>query len=104
MNNANIHSALHLLKKQVRNLDLPWLENMVNESPKKREPFKILISCILSLRTQDRTTGSASERLFKLAPDAKTMSKLSVKTIGKTIILLVFIRPRRKESGNFQRF
>jgi endonuclease-3 len=51
-----------------------------------------LISCILSLRTQDKTTGIASERLFKLAPDVKTMSKLPVKTIEKTIYPVGFYK------------
>jgi len=32
-----------------------------------RDPFQVLIACILSLRTQDATTGPAAERLFALA-------------------------------------
>src|SRR4029453_10221945 len=32
-----------------------------------RDPFRILISCLLSLRTKDETTGPASARLFALA-------------------------------------
>src|SRR3954463_5794665 len=35
-------------------------------SQREGDPFKVLVSCILSLRTHDRTTGPASERLFKL--------------------------------------
>ncbi|HET7319502.1 MAG TPA: hypothetical protein VFK23_10230, partial [Nitrospirota bacterium] len=49
------------LKKQVKGVKMPWLENL---AVRDRDPFKVLISCILSLRTQDRTTGPASERLF----------------------------------------
>ena len=94
MNNEDIHKVLHLLKKQVKNLDLPWLESMVNKSPMNRDPFKVLISCLLSLRTQDRTTGRASERLFKLAPDVKTMSLLSVKKIEKTIYPVGFYKTK----------
>jgi endonuclease-3 len=92
MNNADIHKAMQILKNQVRKLDLPWLENMVGKSPVKRDPFKILVSCILSLRTQDRTTGSASERLFKLAPDVKAMSGLSIEKIEKTIYPVGFYK------------
>ncbi|RJQ14461.1 MAG: endonuclease III [Nitrospiraceae bacterium] len=65
---------------------------MVQQSFRDRDPFKVLISCILSLRTQDRTTGAASERLFNLAPDVKTMSRLSVKTIEKTIYPVGFYK------------
>lgn len=92
MNNRVIHKAWPVLKKQVSGLKLPWLENMVNRSPEKRDPFRVLISCILSLRTQDRTTGEASERLFSLAPDLRSMSGLSVKKIEKAIYPVGFYR------------
>lgn len=52
----------------------------------------MLISCILSLRTQDRTTGEASERLFALAPDLKAMSGLPVRKIEKAIYPVGFYR------------
>ena len=31
------------------------------------DPFRVLIACLLSLRTKDETTGPASARLFALA-------------------------------------
>src|SRR4030067_2775447 len=106
MNNSTLHKLWPLLKEQVRSLELPWLENMANKSF-RRDPFKVFISCLLSLRTQDKTTGIASEKLFSLAPDVKTMSKLPVKTIEKTIYPVGFYktkaernkRPRRKRTG-----
>jgi len=91
MNTQTIHKLWPLLKRQVKGLDVPWLENMANQSM-QRDPFKVLISCILSLRTQDKTTGIASEKLFSLAPDVKTMSKLPVKTIEKTIYPVGFYK------------
>lgn len=54
-------AAWPLLKKQVKGLELPWLEDFASIH---QDPFKILISCILSLRTQDRTTGKASAGTF----------------------------------------
>src|SRR5947208_1858745 len=39
-------------------------------------PFRVLISCILSLRTQDSTTAQASHRLFALADTPQKMVKL----------------------------
>ena len=91
MNTQTINKLWPLLKKQVKGLDVPWLENMANQSM-QRDPFKVLISCILSLRTQDKTTGIASEKLFSLAPDVKTMSKLPVKTIEKMIYPVGFYK------------
>lgn len=85
--------AWPILKKQVKSLDVPWLENLASFD---RDPFKILISCILSLRTQDRTTGKASERLFELASSSEAMSKLSVKTIEKAIYPVGFYRVKAR--------
>ncbi|MBI5408445.1 MAG: endonuclease III [Nitrospirae bacterium] len=93
MDNRTIHKAWPLLKKQVEGLDVPWLENMAKQSI-QRDPFKVLISFILSLRTQDRTTGIASEKLFKLAPDVKALSRLPVKTIEKTIYPVGFYKTK----------
>jgi len=92
MNARDIHKLIPILKKQVRRLDVPWLESMVNQDQKNRDPFKVLISCILSLRTQDKTTGEASERLFTLAPDVKSLSMLPVKKIEKLIYPVGFYK------------
>ncbi len=92
MNNRNIDKAMTILKKQVKKLDVPWLEYMVHRSGQARDPFKVLISCILSLRTQDRTTGEASERLYRIAPDAKKLALLPVKKIEKVIYPVGFYK------------
>lgn len=103
MNNYDVHKVWPLLKKQVKNLNVPWLEKMVGTSFENRDPFRILISCILSLRTQDRTTGSASERLFNLAADARTISKLHLKTIEKTIYPVGFYKIKAKRIKEISR-
>jgi len=91
MTNKTLYKVWPLLKAQVEGLEVPWLENMVNTSA-PRDPFKVLISCILSLRTQDRTTGQAAERLFALAPDVQTMAALPVKSIQKAIYPVGFYK------------
>lgn len=89
-----------MLKKQVSRLNTPWLENMANID---REPFKVLISCILSLRTQDKTTGKASERLFKLASTPEAMSRLRAKTIEKAIFPVGFYRVKAERIREMSR-
>ena len=78
-----------ILKRQVRSLQLPWLDQMVSS---ERDPFQVLISCLLSLRTQDRVTGEASQRLFRLAETPETMARLSVERIEKAIYPVGFYR------------
>lgn len=89
MRKFDIHKVWPLLKGQVKGLHIPWLENMASM---ERDPFKILISCILSLRTQDRTTGRASERLFKLASTPKEMVRLPLRQIERAIYPVGFYR------------
>jgi len=92
--------AWPVLKRQVKSLNVPWLENFASFD---RDPFKILISCILSLRTQDRTTGRASERLFDLASDPESMSRLSAKTIEKAIYPVGFYRVKAERIQRISR-
>ena len=63
----------------------------------KGDPFKVLISCILSLRTHDRTTEPASERLFALASDAVNMAELSPEQVEQAIYPVGFYRTKAQQ-------
>jgi len=62
-----------------------------------QSPFRVLVSCILSLRTQDATTAKASRRLFALADSPQTMLKLTAKKIEKLIYPVGFYRTKAKD-------
>lgn len=55
-------------------------------------PFRILIGCILSLRTKDETTYPATERLFARAKDPEAMLRLRESTIARRIYPVGFYR------------
>ncbi len=55
-------------------------------------PFRILIGCILSLRTKDETTYPATERLFAAARDPRGMLRLRESTIARLIYPVGFYR------------
>ena len=59
-----------------------------------RDPFRVLIACILSLRTQDTTTGPASDRLFAVAATPETMLKLPAPRIARLIYPVGFYRTK----------
>ncbi|MGE5850327.1 MAG: endonuclease III domain-containing protein [Candidatus Methylomirabilota bacterium] len=61
-----------------------------------RDPFQILISCLISLRTKDEVTGEASARLFRLARTPRTMLRLPVARIARTIYPAGFYRTKAK--------
>ena len=57
----------------------------LNRMRRKPDAFKILISCLLSLRTQDKNTEKASARLFAVADTPKNIVKLPIKKLEKLI-------------------
>jgi len=68
-----------------------------------REPYKVLVSCILSLRTKDEVSYPASERLFRLADTPKKMIGLDVKKIEKAIYPVSFYRTKARRIKEISR-
>jgi len=66
-----IHQAVRILRREVPKWDTPVVTLMAETY---ESPFRVLISCILSLRTQDATTAKASHRLFAVAIRPKRWS------------------------------
>jgi len=102
MNDHDIHPVMDILVRQ-RRVRLPlkktvtsWKEPVVGEVSKKRDPYKILVATILSLRTKDNTTRDASNRLFALAEKPEEMLKLGEDTIAKTIYPVGFYKNKAK--------
>jgi len=91
MTEVQIHEAVALLAEAVIGWKTPAVTIV---SQREGNPFKGLISCFLSLRTQDRTTGAASERLFALADTPEKMMVLPCDTIEKTIYPVGFYRTK----------
>jgi len=60
------------------------------------DPYKTLISTLMSARTKDEVTLEASNRLFKVAPNLKELNKLEVKTIEKLIYPVGFYKTKAK--------
>ena len=63
---------------------------------RRRDPFRVLIACLLSLRTRDETTGPASERLFALADTPAAMLGLSASRIERAIFPVGFYRTKAR--------
>ncbi|HET9491568.1 MAG TPA: endonuclease III [Methylomirabilota bacterium] len=61
-----------------------------------RDPFRVLIACILSLRTQDTTTGPAAARLFALADRPPAMLRLTPRQIERAIYPVGFYRTKAR--------
>jgi endonuclease-3 len=90
MRSDEIHEIVRILRKEIRQWPVPALGHYL------ATPYTVLISCILSLRTLDKTTNAASERLFRIASTPKKMLATAADVIEKTIYPVSFYRVKTK--------
>ncbi len=93
MKATDIHAIVRTLKREVRRWDPTAVGQVAEDS---QDPFRILISCLLSLRTKDEVTGQASARLFARAHTPAGILKLREKTIARLIFPVGFYRTKAK--------
>jgi len=93
MKDDEIHKIINILREETRKWDVP-IVTLTAET--YHDPFRVLISTILSLRTQDTTTAKVSKRLFELADNPQDMLKLSVKVIEKVIYPIGFYKTKAR--------
>lgn len=89
MKAGDIDQVMSLLALEVQKWRSPAVTIVAQ---REGNPFKVLVSCILSLRTQDRTTGPASERLFALADTPGKMLHLTREEVERAIYPVGFYR------------
>lgn len=77
---------------QIEEANAQWKETTLAVVAKKRSPFQVLVSCIISLRTKDEVTGDASRRLYALADNPADMLGLLPKELEKAIFPAGFYR------------
>ena len=93
MNDRDIVKIIRILKAQLKKWQLPITTALAE---RKSDPFKILISTVLSSRTKDEVTAAATERLFALASRPEKMLKLSEETIARAIYPVGFYRSKSR--------
>ena len=90
---GGVSRALSILRREAPAWNAPIVGFIAMQS---RDPFKTLISCILSLRTKDQTTLVASERLFTRADTPTKMLALSARTLERLIYPVGFYRTKAR--------
>lgn len=96
---GSISEIIRCLSKAAVEWETPWVEEDAKRNTVPN-PFRVLIACLLSLRTQDRTTAAASNRLFSLAETPEELSSLAVETIEKSIYPVGFYRNKARTLKN----
>lgn len=93
METNTIIKVIKILKKEYKN----WREPIVTEiAERDRDPYKVLIGCILSLRTKDEVTAEASKRLFEKASTPEEMINFSADKIAELIYPVGFYNTKSK--------
>lgn len=93
MKDRDIEKIIEILRESVKE----WKQPVVTQiAERDRDPFRILISTILSLRTKDEVTKIASERLFSLARTPEEMLRLEEEEIERAIYPVGFYRNKAK--------
>src|SRR6187551_802090 len=82
--------VMRTLAREIDGLELPAVEKI--SASQREDPFQILISTLLSARTQDATTLAASTRLFAKASTPESVARLRVTQIEKLIYPVSFYR------------
>ena len=89
---VNIAKIVEILKK----IGTPQSE-FVKYTEMNPDPFIVLISCILSLRTKDETTYPATLRMLKLAKTPDDFLKVSQENLEKAIYPVGFYKNKAKQ-------
>ena len=93
LSNKDIAVVIRRLKTAVRRLPDP---SVTLVGKKWKDPFFVLISCLLSLRTKDETTLPACERLFARARNIQGILDIPVKELAKLIYPVGFYRTKAR--------
>jgi len=64
---------------------------------RRRDPFRLLVACVISLRTKDEVTAQASARLFAVAASPETLARLPERRIAKLIFPAGFYNTKAKQ-------
>lgn len=92
----DIDSIVKALKKDNSTNSVIRTE-FVNFMENVKDPYLVLICCILSLRTNDKTTYPASMRMLALGKTPKEISGLNIKTLEDAIYPVGFYKNKAEQ-------
>lgn len=91
MQPSDIHAVITILHAEYKNWQTPAVSIIAQCNG---SPYKVLVSCIISLRTRDEVTAQASARLFALAQTPGEMAGMPVDEISRAIYPAGFYRTK----------
>ncbi|NUO82212.1 endonuclease III [candidate division KSB1 bacterium] len=86
-------STIQKIRRAIAKFKTPAVTEVAQRD---RDPFRVLVSCLISLRTKDEVTEAASRRLFERAASPSAVRKLSTREIEKLIFPAGFYRTKAR--------
>ena len=84
------------MRALVRHLQAAGLPSVTAIARERRDPFHVLVSTVISLRTKDQVTAAASRRLLARAPEAAALARLPERSIERLIYPAGFYRTKAR--------
>lgn len=93
MKQVNIDAIYEILNNEFDNHQVPVVDLIQMQT---KDPFKVLITTILSARTKDNTTTEAASRLFSVVHSLEDLKKIGVKKLERLIFPVGFYNNKAK--------
>lgn len=90
----DIHRVMTILREEYPSWRTPAVTIVARDG---LSPYKVLVSCIISLRTKDEVTSQASQRLFERAATPEEMQRLPAAEIAGLIYPAGFYRNKAEQ-------
>ena len=87
-----VQKIIAILRKKTKNFVSPAIDQIISEFG--HDPFLILISCLLSLRTRDATSVAVSRCLFARAQTPQEILAIPVHDLEKMLYSIGFYRAK----------
>ena len=100
MDDRHMAEIIRLLEEELKRRELPIVSQLAEE---RRDPFEILISTLLSLRTKDEVTAAAAARLFAVADTPSGLADLDEARITEAIYPAGFYRTKARQIRGISR-
>jgi len=98
MKRSDIDKVYEILEDAYQNMEEPSVTKISKQT--KRDPFRVLVSCLISLRTKDEVTLVSSERLFAEADNPRKMLSFTEEQVAKLIYPAGFYKTKARTIKN----
>jgi endonuclease III len=96
----DIHKIIKILRKEIRRFEVPIVTEV---SQRRRDPFEVLVTTILSLRTKDEVTREAARRLLEKVHTPQDILDVKEQELARLIFPVGFYKTKAKNLKNISK-